>query len=172
MKQDHGCGYEHGMSFFALELMFFEPHGQYLSGDDSNRRAGEMFSLGFERFRNWLEVNNRLGKEFGADEARKVRDWARNGLFHSGQIKDGLLVDMRGSEQFAFYKNPLWEGWLVDPWILLGDIESYFASYVNELTLASDSDDLKCLFKKTFKRLVVAPYATRYVNVATPHNCG
>lgn len=158
-----GRQYEHGMSLFALELMFFEPHGQYLSGTDSTGKAGQAFSIGFDRFRSWLQDNNRIGKEFGADEAKKVRNWARNGLFHSGQLKDGLLVDMRRSEKYAFYKNPAWEGWLVDPWNLLNDIEQYFVSYIHALTSASHPEhcSLKSAFEKTFQRLVVAPNATR-----------
>jgi hypothetical protein len=158
-----GHRYEHGMSLFALELMFFEPHGQFLTGADSRGKAGEAFLIGFERFRVWLTLNNRIGKDFGVAEGRRVRDWARNGLFHSGHIKDGLLVDIRRSESQPFLKNPLWEGWLVDPWQLLPDLENYFESYI--LALESESDPehsvLYASFEKTFDRMVVAPLATR-----------
>ncbi|HEY4211612.1 MAG TPA: hypothetical protein VGM84_09045 [Steroidobacteraceae bacterium] len=159
MKPSISGQYEHGMSLFALELMFFEPHGQYLSGEDSKRRAGEMFQVGFERFRNWLEANKRVRKEFGPDEGRKVRDWARNGLFHNGQIKDGLLVDIRHVEKYPFYRNPAWNGWLVDPWVLLKDLEQYFESYIDILRSATHPEHgtLKRAFEKTFRRLVVAP---------------
>jgi hypothetical protein len=163
MEPVMGHRYEHGMSLFALELLFFEPHGQFLTGADSQGKAGETFLLGFERFRVWLIGNNRIGQDFGGAEARKVRDWARNGLFHSGHIKDGLLVDIRRSESRSFFKNPIWEGWLVDPWELLKDIESYFESYVRELESESARKDsvFYASFEKTFDRMVVAPLATR-----------
>jgi hypothetical protein len=158
-----GDRYEHGMSLFALELMFFEPHGQFLTGADSKGKAGETFLIGFERFRVWLTSNNRIGQDFGMAESRKVRDWARNGLFHSGYIKDGLLVDIRRSESRPFFKNPMWEGWLVDPWQLLPDLESYCEAFVRELESESDPEHsaLYASFEKTFDRMVVAPLATR-----------
>jgi hypothetical protein len=154
-----GERYEHGMSLFALELMFFEPHGQYLSGSDSQGKSGEIFLLAFERFRAWLVSRNRVEADFDEEQAKKVRDWARNGLFHSGQIKDGLLVDIRQMSMGPFYKNPVWEGWLVDPWQLLQDMNGYFDDYIDTLRKPSTPEDQQLIanFKKTFQRLFTAP---------------
>lgn len=159
MPPSIGSRYEHGMSLFALELMFFEPHGQYLTGEDSNGRAGEIFSRAFERFRGWLISQRRVQEDFGTTQAHQVRDWARNGLFHSGHIKDGLLVDIRNQGKGPFYRNPVWDGWLVDPWQLLQDIQKYFAEYINVLRNPCSREQQLLLenFLRTFQRLVVAP---------------
>jgi hypothetical protein len=154
-----GERYEHGMSLFALELMFFEPHGQYLGGTDSQGQSGKMFLLAFERFRAWLVSQKRVETDFGEAQAKNVRDWARNGLFHSGQIKDGLLVDIRHMSKGPFYKNPVRKGWLVDPWQLLQDMNKYFDDYIRTLRNPSTAEDHQLIvnFKKTFRRLITAP---------------
>ena len=154
-----GEQYEHGMSLFALELMFFEPHGQYLGGNDSQGQSGKMFLLAFERFRTWLVSRKQVEADFGEEQAKNVRDWARNGLFHYGQIKDGLLVDIRHMSKGPFYKNPVWEGWLVDPWQLLGEMNEYFDDYIRTLRNPSTAEDQQLIgnFKKTFRRLITAP---------------
>jgi hypothetical protein len=158
-----GRQYEHGMALFALELMFFEPHGQYLTGENSDRQSGRIFLHAFERFRRWLLSRDRIGSDFTPEQATKVRDWARNGLFHSGQIKDGLLVDIRNIGRRPFFKNPLWDGWLVDPWQLLNDVEEYFGQYITILKTPSDPEhqEISKHFERTFQRLLVAPAATR-----------
>ncbi len=154
-----GERYEHGMSLFALELMFFEPHGQYLGGNDSQGQSGKMFLLALERFRAWLVSQKRVDADFGEEQAKNVRDWARNGLFHSGQIKDGLLVDIRHMSKGPFYRNPVWKGWLVDPWQLLRDMNEYFDDYIRTLRNPSTAEDQQLIenFKKTFRRLITAP---------------
>jgi len=154
-----GKKYEHGMSLFALELMFFEPHGQYLTGKDSQRQSGKLFLHAFDKFRTWLASRNRVDAEFGEEQAKNVHDWARNGLFHSGQIKDGLLVDIRRMSKGPFSKNPKWEGWLVNPWQLLRDIEDYFEDYIYTLRNPSTSEDQQLVenFQQTFRRLITAP---------------
>jgi hypothetical protein len=159
MTPTHSERYEHGMSLFALELMFFEPHGQYLDGNDSQGQSGKMFLLAFERFRTWLLARKRVDAAFGENQAKNVCDWARNGLFHSGQIKDGLLVDIRHMSKGPFYKNPVWEGWLVDPWQLLQDMNEYFDDYIRTLRDPSTAGDKKLIenFETTFRRLITAP---------------
>lgn len=159
MKPTIGQRYEHGMSLFALELMFFEPHGQYLTGENSDGQSGRIFLYAFERFRDWLLLRRRISREFGSEQAKQVRDWARNGLFHSGQIKDGLLVDIRNTGSGPFFRNPVWNGWLVDPWQLLDDVDAYFGQYITTLKKPSGLEDEQLVrnFETTFRRLVVAP---------------
>jgi hypothetical protein len=65
-----GEQYEHGMSLFALELMFFEPHGQYLGGNDSQGQSGKMFLLAFERFRAWLGLCHESGLRLTLERSR------------------------------------------------------------------------------------------------------
>ncbi len=155
--------YEHGMALFALELMFFEPHGQYISGENSSGSASATFMIGFKRFCDWLMKREHKAQHFTEENIREIRDQSRNGLFHSGQIKDGLLVDIRRTSKEAFYKNPCWDGWLVDPWNLLSRMEEYFAEYIAILIDENHREygKLYLPFAKTFDRLVIAPAATR-----------
>ena len=46
---DKKVSFENGYSIFGLELLFFEPHGKYLSGN-SIRTSGECFRYGFNKF--------------------------------------------------------------------------------------------------------------------------
>ncbi|MBE2264833.1 MAG: hypothetical protein IAE64_01110 [Flavobacteriales bacterium] len=158
MKPTIGVRYEHGMSLFALELMFFEPHGQYITGEDSQGKAGKIFLEGFNRFLEWLKATDRVAENIDLN-ASQFLDWSRNGLFHSGQVKDGLLVDIRNLENGPFNKNPAFDGWLVDPWELLKDIREYFLEYINVLRkpVTPEHRQLFANFQKTFDRLIVPP---------------
>lgn len=45
----------HGMALLAIQLMFFEPHGQFLSGKNSDKQAKKIFSLAFNRFIDFMK---------------------------------------------------------------------------------------------------------------------
>lgn len=146
--------YENGISLFILLLTFFESHRQYITGQDSNRNSGRIFATGFDRFKKYIILTGKVDTNFRDFNSSKLYDWARNGLFHNGYIKNGLLVDMRRNKKLVFYNNPLWDGWLVDPWNLLDALETYFEEYTNILENPShiEYSTLKSNFDKTFER--------------------
>lgn len=154
MKGDKFNNYENGIALFVLLLTFFESHGQYISGIDSNGKSRQIFRSGFQRFANYITIKNKVDSCFAEFDSSKLYDWARNGLFHNGYIKNGLLVDITKRKKLVFYKDIRFDGWLVDPWIMLDEMESYFTEYMNILEDLSNVEyaDLKNNFDKTFER--------------------
>lgn len=145
---------DHGMAILALELMFFEPHGQFLDGTlvGSKKR----FCSAFDRFLDHLKARDKLLLETDDLSSESVYKWARCGLFHSSLLATQLLVDAVGYSRRPLAKNSVLEGWLVDPWLLLDCLEGYLADYVVEVKRDPNSL-LANNFSKTFTTLFAEP---------------
>ena len=151
-----------GMAVLALLLMFFEPHGQYLSGKDSQSQSGVTFVKAFDRFVRFLPEGKMMDSEGIKELSDVFWKFARCGLFHSLTLSDKLMIDALGMQKVSLSKNPcLKNSWLVNPWLLLDDMESYLTSYMQDL---NDGKDQKLVnnFRATFERLLVEP-VNRYL---------
>jgi hypothetical protein len=149
---------DHGMALLAIELMFFEPHGQFLSGQSSKRKSKSTFVLAFDRFRTFLEAKKAVGNDTRNLSSELIYEWARCGLFHSGVMSSELLVDAYSFGAYCLNVNPILGGWLVNPWLLLPELRLYLQSYVNELRQYDiGKNELKLNFDETFNRMIKEP---------------
>lgn len=145
---------DHGMAILALELMFFEPHGEFLDGSLTGSK--KRFCAAFDRFRSHLNGLHRLNSDVAMLDSEKVYKWARCGLFHSSLLATDLLVDAVGFSGRPLAKNPILPGWLVDPWLLLQCLEDYLKAYVEEVQ-QDKAGALATQFNNTFTRLFSEP---------------
>ncbi|WP_257306672.1 hypothetical protein [Geothrix campi] len=145
---------DHGMAILALELMFFEPHGQFLNPATSGSR--NKFCTAFDRFREYLKSHSQILEDTDRLSSEKIYKWARCGLFHSSLLASDLLVDAVEFSGRPLAKNTVLEGWLVDPWLLLGCLENYLGKYVSEIE-GNPSGILATHFNSTFTTLFNEP---------------
>lgn len=122
-----------GMAIFALELMFFEPHGKLLIGYDEQNRSRATFSKGFDEFRVFLRDKNEIPPDSDTLSTSNIYGWARCGLFHSSIPREQILVDAECTNERCFSRNLPLDGWLVDPWRLLDQLDEYLSSYVKKV---------------------------------------
>lgn len=150
---DKQNSFENGYSMFGLELLFFEPHGKYLSGNTITAN-GKCFRFGFDPFLKFLEQNSLVDKStLGKIKAINFYGISRCGIFHDMTIKSGLLIDsIHMEETRVFYNSPINNGILVSPWNFLDAQKKYFDSYIKELRADITSDKYK-KFEVTFKTL-------------------
>jgi hypothetical protein len=117
-----------GMAALSIALQFFEQHGEFLTGESSsNGKSKKFFCMAFD------DVVNSLGvTEYPPSD--KVYKWARCGLFHSARLSHELLIDAVGLSSSAFSRNPMiYDGWLVNPLMLVVGIRTCVSQYCNEL---------------------------------------
>lgn len=145
-----------GMAILALELMFFEPQGQFLTGKSSNQASKRTFCKAFDHFRHFLSRKKLISEEVSNLPSTSIYTWARCGLFHSGRLANELLVDSVDYSTFCLEKNNIVNGWLVDPWKLLPAINLYAEDYISMLKKGTDKELLNN-FNSTFERLVQHP---------------
>ncbi len=138
-----------GMAAFAVLLMFFEPHGQYLLGVDSHGKSRRCFRAGFERF---MASLSREAKG-DAPKADEVYRWARCGLFHSTRLDLRLLVDTVGCGKGIFTEQPSVDACLVNPWRMRRHLAIYLEQYCTEIEQDKNSK-LHTHFSSTFGRLI------------------
>jgi len=153
---------DHGMALLGIELMFFEPHGQFLTGKTSNNRAKQTFSYAFDDFREFLEKYNLISSDTSILTSESIFKWARCGLFHSGRLSDELLVDAIDYTSNCLEKNKIFEGWLIDPWKLLPAMKLYLYNYTKALRNGNNKS-LNSNFNKTFDKLI-RNSMERYIN--------
>lgn len=146
---------DQGIALFALELMFFEPHAQYLLGKTSDRASQRFFCQAFTEF---LTFTANIGHPApdGVTPTMFYR-WARCGLFHSATLDEELLVDAVGFTRKWVERNPIHGGWLVNPWHLLPLIQQYLTHYVQSVQSAAPDAEVVQNFTKTFDRLIAEP---------------
>lgn len=86
------------MAAFALQLAFFEPHGNCISTKGGN---GEKFKRGLEHFLNYLSNENQINLNKAEIDVVKNEMWdnARCGIFHALTPR-GVSVDY-----FDMFKN-------------------------------------------------------------------
>jgi len=138
---------------FALELLFFEPHGKYLSGN-SITGSNKTFTLGFETFLKYLQQNNLVDASTLAKiQASQFYRISRCGIFHDMIIKSGLLIDSTHSESSkVFYYKSSVNRILVSPWNFHDALKQYFKDYIQILKANNQTKEYKN-FEKTFKTL-------------------
>lgn len=148
---------DHGIALLSLLLLFFEPHGQYVTGQDSSGHSREVFGEGFLRFRQWLEKRPAAPQNLDQLHPDTVYKFARCGLLHSAQVKGEFLVDAVDFCSFPIERNRWFgTGWLINPWLLLPEMEKYFDEYAAALSKPSHKKDkvLCANFAATYSRLV------------------
>lgn len=150
---DRKESFENGYAMFGLELLFFEPHGKYLSGNTITA-SGKCFRYGFDSFLNFLEQNLLIDKTtLGKIKATNFYGVSRCGIFHDMTIKSGFLIDsIHIEKEKVFYNSPIKNGILVNPWNFLDAQKKYFDFYIQELRSDTTSNKYK-QFETTFKAL-------------------
>jgi hypothetical protein len=153
LAKDKKNNFENGYAMFALELLFFEPHGKYLEGN-SISASGANFKVGFNSFLNFLYANDFIDKN-SLSKIRSLNFYniSRCGIYHTMTIKSGLLIDsIHMNEIKVFYYSPINNGILVSPWNFLIALEKYFENYIENLKINSSSEELR-KFNITFNSL-------------------
>lgn len=134
--------HHNGMAILALELLFFEPHGQFLRGTDLEGSAAT-FKTGFNKYKRYLSREySSQEREFTSYQdfsAKKLYQLGRCGLFHSAQLKYGLLVHPEVQGKLAFRYEPGVPAWIINPWPLLDSLRAYFKQYLTELRTSPPS---------------------------------
>lgn len=154
LSLDKKSNFENGYSMLALELLFFEPHGKYLSGNTiiGSRKC---FDLGFNNFLNYLENHFLIDQDvLNNIQAKNLYGISRCGIFHDMTIKSGLLIDsIHIKKEKVFYSNPVnTTDVLVSPWNFYIALKKYFNVYIEELK--NDKSSVQYInFEKTFKSL-------------------
>jgi hypothetical protein len=150
---DKSKSFENGYAILAIELLFFEPHGKYLSGNTITAN-GKCFRYGFDPFLKFLEQNSLVDKStLGKIRATNFYGISRCGIFHDMTIKSGLLIDSIHMEKTkVFYNSPINNGILVSPWNFIEALKKYFENYIQELRNNNTNDNYK-KFETTFKTL-------------------
>ena len=149
---------DHGIALLSLLMLFFEPHGQYLSGKDSKSISEQTFTLALLRLLSWLHDNDLLTLEPSAINPSDFYKLARCGLLHSAQLKGGFLVDSLCMRNEAIYQHKQFaSGYLINPWQLLEGLERYFEDYILAISDNSHSDyaSLRKPFELSYQRLVL-----------------
>jgi hypothetical protein len=143
---------DHGMALLAIQLMFFEPHGQFLTGEDSLQQSKKLFVIAFNKFVIFMESRNKVESHDNLNISELFYKFARCGLFHSSIMGTEMLVSAIRIQEKVFYKNPIIGGWLVDPWLMLNELEKYLDDYLVKLADDGNSNMLEN-FNKTYNRL-------------------
>ena len=153
LAADKENSFENGYAMLGLELIFFEPHGKYLSGN-TIEKSGECFRFGLDPFLAFLLqqkfIDSQVLVKLKTTNFYKI---SRCGIFHDMTIKSGLLIDsIHMEKQKVFYDSPIKNGLLVSPWNFLTALKQYFDAYIKELR--SDNTTVKYKnFETTFKDL-------------------
>lgn len=140
---------DHGMALLAIQLMFFEAHGQFLTGQDSFNRSREIFSFAFGEFVSFMKSRGKIDSPKEVNVPELFYKFARCGLFHSSIMGAEMLVATIRIKEKVFYKNPHIDGWLVDPWLMISELEEYLDYYLAKL---SNDKILLGNFNKTYQR--------------------
>ena len=134
LADDKQNSFENGYAMLGLELLFFEPHGKYLSGGTIDK-SGDCFRFGLDPFLTYLEQQNLIDtlvlQKLKATNFYKI---SRCGIFHELTIKSGLLIDsIHMQKRKVFYDSPVNNGLLVCPWNFLAAEKNYFNQYITAL---------------------------------------
>jgi len=153
LSYDKENSFENGYAMFSLELLFFEPHGKYLSKNNKGRNR-EFFEKGFHSFLDF-SFTYKFIEEDVLEEIKSINFYgiSRCGIFHNMTIEPGLLIDSTHMErELVFYNNPINNKLLVSPWNFLNVLEKYFYEYIQALR-SNKTDEKYKNFDKTFKSL-------------------
>ena len=153
LAKDKKNSFENGYAMFALELLFFEPHGKYLQGNSVSASSAN-FRFGFNSFLIFLSTNDFIDRSV-LNKIRSLNFYSisRCGIYHAMTIQSGLLIDsIHMQEKKVFYNSPIKNGILVSPWNFLVALEKYFENYIENLINNSSSEELR-KFNLTFNSL-------------------
>jgi hypothetical protein len=153
LAKDKKYSFENGYAMFALELLFFEPHGKYLQGNSVSASSAN-FKFGFNSFLFFLSTNDFIdGSVLNKIRSLNFYSISRCGIYHTMTIQSGLLIDsIHMQEKKVFYNSPVNNGILVSPWNFLVALEKYFENYIENLRNNSSSEELR-KFNLTFNSL-------------------
>lgn len=142
--------FSHGYSVFALELLFFEPHGKYLTGN-TKMTASKTFKTGFDPFLDFLLKNKYVETAtFNKIKGMNFYDITRCGIYHSLTIKSKILIDSRKNITDKVFANSTADnGLFVYPWNFIIALEKYFEDYLIQVE-SNIQCDLNKNFHKTF----------------------
>ncbi len=145
---------DNGMAIWVLLLTFFEPHGQYLTGINSNGKSKDIFIVGFDEFKKFIIQKKLVEIDVKNLESEKLFKFARSGLFHSSVMYKDFLIDCINFSRYSISRNPFNGGWLINPWLFTEDLSRYVEFYLKEV-----KDDVikKRKFESTFERLILNP---------------
>lgn len=151
-EYDKDIRFSHGYAVFALQLMFFEPHGKYLKGT-AEGTASSNFKEGFNRFQEFLlekeYINNTTNTRLASLDFYRA---TRCGIYHSFTMDSKILIDSRKDVSKNVFELTSEEKVLVYPWNFTNALEEYFDHYLN-LLKNSNNAELKQNFQKTFTKL-------------------
>ena len=145
---------DYGMAMWVLLLTFFESHGQYLTGHNSDGKSKAIFVIGFDSFKNFVIQNNLVGNDVEKLESKKLYKFARSGLFHSSVMSKDFLIDCIDFSKYSISQNPINGGWLINPWLLTENLSKYLDFYSKQVMTSQEKKDK---FEKVFERLVLGP---------------
>jgi hypothetical protein len=97
-RADEMARHPHGeFAALAIAMSYFEPHWSFVTGEDSDGQSGDFFRSGYRAvFPNPQPTasmgNTPLPADLEARQAQSVYIRARNGLFHSGMARSGILI--------------------------------------------------------------------------------
>jgi hypothetical protein len=161
LSRDKETKADNGMAAFAVLLMFFEPHGEYLTGNDRDYKSNRSrFCKAFDTFLRSLTPEERGA----APESKSIWTWARCGLFHSTKLDNNLLVDTINCGTGIFTTKQLQlnkrreskQVCLVNPWRMRKYLERYVDEYCRIIEEELD-EKLTKSFHITFQRLLGEP---------------
>lgn len=142
LAADRQNSFENGYAMLGIELLFFEPHGKYLSGDTING-SRNTFNFGFSPFLKFLNNNQLIDPETNRIiENTNFYNISRCGIFHDMTIKSGLLIDSIHMEKTkVFYQSPIGvNGILVSPWNFQNALQDYLAQYIDYIRQNPESE--------------------------------
>lgn len=144
---DKEKNFENGYAMFALELLFFEPHGKYLRGKIKNGGSKQYFQIGSDSFIDFLQKKSLIDTSLLLGREKLIKTFynvSRCGIYHSMKIEPGLLIDSIHSDKSkVLYNSPLRDIILVSPWNLFNAEKEYFNNYIKELRANNGSDKYK-----------------------------
>lgn len=146
------------IAVLSLALMYFEPHGQYLTGTiDGKRQSQKLFVTGFQRF---VESNNDQFDEKALNQEffQNLYSWTRCGLMHSLTLSENIFIDTYGIGGKIISKLPIstmhGQKWLIDPVLLFAEMQNYSNRYLESIENNSDNN-ISTNFNKVFQARVV-----------------
>lgn len=110
-----------GYAVISAIFSYFEMIAQYIEGQSSKGRSKEFFNKGFKKvFPGTLISDDQIGI---------IYDRVRNGMYHDGSTKVGVLIAW-GFPRSVDYEN---DNVLVDPKKLTQEIKEHFGSYIDSI---------------------------------------
>ncbi|MBA7664288.1 hypothetical protein ES703_72346 [subsurface metagenome] len=118
---------EAGFIILMIAVSYLEANQQFREGESSNRDS--MNTIG--------RALKRIFPELKEEWFEKIIDGARNGLFHSGITKKGVLISGNPKEVFTELQSNL----IINPHLFLDSIKKDYEDYIQLLKNPSNSQE-------------------------------